>query len=131
MTEMQFISLFEQSTGARVKDCINDEHHVLFIVHQEDIAKAIGKKGAHVRELERALRKKVRVVAFSEDPRVFVANLIAPSQAQDIQEEEGIITITSADTQSRGYIIGRNAANLRATEAIVQRYYPIKEIKVH
>jgi len=38
--------------------------------------------------------------------------------------------ITPPDTQTRGYLIGREAVNLRGFEEIVKRYFEIKEIKV-
>ena len=45
---MQIISMFEQMTGAHIKDCIMGDP-LIFVVHEAEIAKAIGKGGKNVR----------------------------------------------------------------------------------
>ena len=60
----------------------------------------------------------------------FVRNAVAPSELMDVSEEDGVVTMTAADHQTRGILIGRSASNLRATETLVKRYFPIKELKV-
>jgi hypothetical protein len=55
---------------------------------------------------------------------------VYPAKVSEVRQDERIVTITAADTQSRGYIIGRGASILRGHEAIVKRYFDIDEIKV-
>ena len=82
---MQYLQLFERFAGAPAKDCIAQENkhldtvqeQLLFVVDERDIGKAIGRQGANVKKLEQAFRKKVRIVAFSDDPCTFIQNLIA------------------------------------------------------
>ena len=76
------------------------------------------------------LKKKVKIVEYSDDLIQFVANVVAPIKVKEIVEEDGIVTITPMDSMSRGLLIGRSAVNLRGFENIVKRFYPIKEIKV-
>jgi transcription antitermination factor NusA-like protein len=56
--------------------------------------------------------------------------MILPLRVSDIKEEDGVITLTGPDSQTKGLLIGRSAANLRLLEKNVKRYFDIKEIKV-
>ncbi|MEM4263414.1 MAG: NusA-like transcription termination signal-binding factor [Candidatus Woesearchaeota archaeon] len=127
---MKFMSIFESITHAQLKDCVNQEGIVIFIVQQNEIGKAIGAKGSNVHKLERVFNKKVKIVEFSPEPVSFIKNLIYPLQVKEIREDDGTYVITAVDLKTRGMLIGRNASHLRAYEAVVQRYFPIKELKV-
>jgi len=126
---MQMMSMFEQMTRAQVKDCVTG-NPVLFIVQEGEIAKAIGKGGQHVRNLEKRLKKRVKVVEFSSDLAQFLKNLVAPLALSKVERDGEKLIIAAKDLKTRGLLIGRNASNLRQYEAIVQRYFPITEIRV-
>ena len=129
-TLMKFMSLFESLTRARVKDCIAQDGMVIFVVQPNEIGKAIGPKGRNARKLEQILKKRVKIVEFSEEPATFIKSLVHPLQVREIKEEDGVFTITAADLKTRGMLIGRSASHLRKYESIVKRYFPIKELKV-
>lgn len=126
---MKYISLFESLTGAKVKDCIvNDD--VFFIVHENEMGRAIGRGGSNIKRVEEVLKKKIRLAEFNDDACKFVGNLIYPAKAKEIKEEEGIVTILCDDGKTKGMIIGRDRHNINATTEIVKRYFKIEEIKV-
>lgn len=127
---MKLISLFESITGTDVKDCIEQGKKIIFIVNEAQISKAIGKRGLNIKKLEKLLNKKVKVIEFSNDLLQFVQNVVFPQKVKEISEEDGIVTINPPDSKTRGMLIGHNAQNLRNTEKIINRYFPIKEIKV-
>jgi N utilization substance protein A len=127
---MQIMSLFEKMTRAKLKDCIISEGAIVFIVEENEAAKAIGKKGINVKNLERSLKKKIKIAEFSDDLVRFVQNLAYPAKIESAEEKDGILTLTPADSQSRGLLIGRGASILRNYESIVKRYFDIEEIKV-
>ena len=126
---IKYITLFESLTGAKVKDCIVNES-IVFIIHENEMGKAIGKQGANIRRVENAIKKKIRLVEFNRDISQFIQNLISPIRAKEIKEEEGIVTIYGNDTQSRGLLIGRDRRNLNSVNDIVKRYFGVQEIKV-
>ena len=126
---IKYITLFESLTGAKVKDCIVNES-IVFIIHENEMGKAIGKQGANIRRVENTIKKKIRLVEFNRDISQFIQNLISPIRAKEIKEEEGIVTIYGNDTQSRGLLIGRDRRNLNSVNDIVKRYFGVQEIKV-
>ena len=130
MNIMKFMSLFETMTRARLKDCIDEKTQIIFIVDKGEMGKALGKKGANVKNLEKALRKKIKIIEYNDDLLNFSKNVVAPLKLTDMKEEDGVVTLIPKDSMTRGMLIGKNAVNLRFYESIVKRYFPIKELKV-
>jgi len=127
---LKVMNLFSTLTKATVKDCILSENKVIFIVEEGQILRAIGKKGSNVRRIEKALNRKIKIVEFNPNITTFISNLFYPSRIKDIQEEDGVYTIIPEDLVTRGFLIGKNAQNLRSCEDIVKRHFKIKEIRV-
>lgn len=130
MDEIKFMSLLEQFSGVSPKDVINEEDKVTFVIPEGSIARCIGKGGVVVKKLENLLKKKVKYVEYSEQLLQFVKNAVAPLELANVEEDSGVVTMTAPDHQTRGMLIGRSAMNLRATETLVKRYFPITELKV-
>ena len=72
--EIRYIALFENMTGAMVKDCIIDDEHgkVTFVVKNGDMGLAIGKKGSSVSKVQRAVDKGVEIIELDDDPIQFI-----------------------------------------------------------
>jgi N utilization substance protein A len=130
METMKIISLFQAITHASVKDCISDDNELVFIVGPGELGKAVGKGGANVHRIATALKRKVKIVEFSDQLFTFIKNLIQPLRVENIEEKEGVIILTPIDNTTRGYLIGRGGSSLRTLEERVKRHFPIKEIKV-
>jgi transcription termination/antitermination protein NusA len=128
---MQTMALFERLTGAELKDCVSEENLFLFIVQPNEAGKGIGKAGRNVQRLEKALKRKVKIVEFSENVGTFIKNLFYPSKIREVKQEEDVFTVIPGDSRSRGMMIGPRAQTLRMMEKVAKRYYPIKEIKIN
>ncbi len=126
---MKLITLFESMTGAKVKDCIANEKFI-FIIEENEMGKAIGKNGVNVKRLESKLRRKIKLVEFSNDALQFVRNLIYPIEVLDVKKEEDVITIHDKDVSTRAMLIGRERQNINNLSNIVRRYFDVKEIRV-
>jgi len=129
MATMKLISLFQAITRASVKDCIvNDE--IIFIIGEGEIGKAVGKGGENARKVSKAIKRKIKIVEFSNNLLTFIKNLIKPMNVINIEENDGVVLLTAPDLKTRGYLIGRGGSSLRQLEEIVKRHFPIKEIRV-
>ncbi len=128
---MGYISIFENMTRTKLKDCFLSEELVIFVVQPNEIAKAIGKNGQNAKMVERILKKKIKIVEFSDDVIQFIKNFVFPLKVQEaIVDGNGLVTLSGGDTSTKSMLIGRNASNLRNTEGIVKRYFPIEKIRV-
>lgn len=123
--------LFERITGAEAKDCFQHSDRLLVVVQEGQMGKALGKNKANIRRLEQLLKRKIKIVEYNPEIMAFVQNLLAPLRADKIEEADGVVTLHVNDSQTKGYIIGARAQNLRRLEETVRQYFPIKEIKVN
>ncbi|MBI2650026.1 NusA-like transcription termination signal-binding factor [Candidatus Woesearchaeota archaeon] len=126
---MKLITLFESMTGAKVRDCIANEK-LIFIVEENEMGRAIGKNGANIKRIENKLRKKIKLVEFSNDVLQFVKNIVYPAEIVDVRQENDGIIIHAKDTHARAMLIGRERRNINHLRGIVRRYFDINEIKV-
>lgn len=126
---MKLMALFESMTGAKVKDCIVNER-VIFVIEENDMGKAIGKNGIHIKKMERMMNKKIRLVEFSDDIAQFIKNLAYPIEISNIENDNGKITLFGKDTGTRAMLIGRERQNINHIKEITHRYFDVKEIKV-
>ncbi len=129
---IKVMSLFNSITHAKLKDYFVDENGLsIFVVHQNELGKAVGKKGSNVRILEEKLNRKIKIVEFNPNSSKFVKNLVYPLKLEDVEMDEKTLKLHPVDSKTRGLLIGRSAKNLRNIEKIVKRYFDIEEIKIN
>jgi len=127
---LKYMSLFENITRAKIKDCFFDRDKLVFLVQPGEMGKALGKNKTNIEKLKKLLKRKIKIVEHSPERLQFITNYLAPLRVKDIKEEGDIITITGPDTKTKGLLIGVKAQNLRNLEKIVSKYFDIDEIKV-
>ena len=132
---MGFMALFDRFARVSLKDCFEDDNGLLtFVVAGSDVGKAVGKGAVTVRKLQDLLKRRVRIIGHYDDIIRFLQAVIYPLRVASIEEETSedgpVYVLKSQDTKTKSLLIGRNAKNLRNTEVIVKRYFPLKELKV-
>jgi N utilization substance protein A len=126
---MRFVALFENITGAIVKDCIVSVNKVVFIVKEGQAGLAIGRAGSNVISLQNKLRKRIEIIEFSSDPLKFAANLFHPAELSKsyVSENSSGKKILYLNPKSdRGLV----RSKLRYALDIIQRYHSIDTIKL-
>ncbi|MFA4887333.1 MAG: NusA-like transcription termination signal-binding factor [Candidatus Nanoarchaeia archaeon] len=121
-----YINIFEKVTGANVKDCIEKDGNLLFIVEEGNIQKALKGLG----KIESLLKKKILIIGHSEDITKFVLNLLYPEKPDFIKFEHKILTIEVQDSRMKGRIYGRSRERLDWIQEVVKNYFDIEEIRV-
>jgi NusA-like KH domain protein len=128
---IKVMSMFTSITKVPLKDCFFDGIKYTFVVFSGNIRHALGKDAINVKRIEQKLQKKIRIVEYNEDMQKFIKNMLLPFKVNEIQINDGLVTVKSDDLKTKSLIIGKNARNLRTLETNVRRYFPeLKEIKV-
>ncbi len=142
---IDLISLFNSISGAIIKDCIifqlpnEDSEIIIFLVKKEDIGKAIGKGGEHVKDLMTKLQKKIDVIPFSEHLDKFIQYILNTAKnsikVQNIEiktSRNGKKTvIISVRPQDRGKAIGKDGSMIRKIKFLVLRHFDIDNVIIN
>ncbi|MHA1488789.1 MAG: NusA-like transcription termination signal-binding factor [Promethearchaeota archaeon] len=142
---MTLISLFNSLSGAIVKDCIlfkspdNASEIIIFLVKKEDVGKAIGKGGEHVKDLMLKLQKKIDVIPFSDNVERFIQFILNTSKnsikVQNIEVKESRnqkkTVIISVRPQDRGKAIGKDGSMIRKIKLLVLRHWEVSNVIIN
>ena len=130
--EMRYISLFQAYTGSTVRDCVEDENQLIFVVDRGEMAKAIGKRGSKIQELSDLLKKRIKVIEYSDDATEFIINALKPAQVKQVKITEKPngknIAVAQVDPADKGMTIGRGGKNIELIRQIVKRHHDIDHI---
>jgi len=132
--EMRYIALFENITGATVRDCVIDEkgNRLIFVVKPGDIGLAIGKRGSRIQLLQRMVGKDVEVVEYADVPVSFIKNSLSPAKVREVRITEKPdgrrIAIASIEPRDKGVAIGKNGRNAERTRLFAKRYFQIDDV---
>ncbi len=142
---MELISLFNNISGAIIKDCLlfespeNNTEIIIFLVKKEDVGKAIGKAGEHVKDLMAKLQKKIDVIPWSENLEQFIQFILNTTknsiQVQNIEikasRNEKKTVIISVRPQDRGKAIGKEGSMIRKIKLLVLRHFEVDNVIIN
>ena len=142
---MELISLFNNISGAIIKDCLifespeNQSEIIIFLVKKEDVGKAIGRAGEHVKDLMTKLQKKIDVIPWSDKIEQFIQFILNTSKNSikvlniEIKENknEKKTVIISVRPQDRGKAIGKEGSMIRKIKTLVLRHYEVDNVIIN
>ncbi len=142
---MELISLFNNISGAIIKDCLvfkspeNSSEVIIFLVKKQDVGKAIGKAGEHVKDLMAKLQKKIDVIPFSDDIDEFIQFILNTTKnsikVQSIEVKESKIgkktVIISVRPQDRGKAIGKDGSMIKKIKELVIRHFEVNNVIIN
>lgn len=131
---LRLITLFENVTGARVRDCVEEEDRLTFVVAEEEVGRAIGRQAANLRKLRDILKKDVEVVAWAPERDKFLGNIFHKYKVESIQVDErrdGTIKVrVKVDPREKGRAIGRSGRNIQLARTLAKRHFGVDDVVV-
>jgi transcription termination/antitermination protein NusA len=134
--QLGLISIFQNMSGATVRDCIVDEKggRLIFIVNKGQMGLAIGKRGATIQNVERVVKKPIEVVEWSDDPAEMIRNALDPSAIQEVRltdKLDGTKSISVVvDPRRKGAVLGRGGKNAEKVRLIAKKYFDISSVQI-
>jgi N utilization substance protein A len=128
-----YIRLFEERTGAHVKDCLAAEDKLVFLVEPGEIHKAVGPGGVLVDRLKGLLKKEIMVVEYSDDAGTLVKNVFyaySPKTVELAPKGRGRHASVTVDPAWKARAIGKAGKNLKIARAILMRHSDIVSVNV-
>ncbi|HUI38784.1 MAG TPA: NusA-like transcription termination signal-binding factor [Thermoplasmata archaeon] len=128
-----YIRLFEERTGAGVKDCLEAEDKLVFLVKPGEIHKAVGPGGALVDRLKEVLQKEIQVVEYSDEPESLVGNIFFAYSVRSVAlapKGRGRHATVTVDPAWKARALGKSGQNLKIARAILLRHTDIHSVSV-
>lgn len=128
-----YIRLFEERTGARVKDCLHAEDKLVFLVYPGEVHKAVGPGGVLVDRLKGMLKKEIQVVEYSDDAEVLARNIFywySPKRVDLSPKGKGRHATVTVDPAWKARAIGKAGKNLKIARAILMRHCDVVSVSV-
>ena len=132
---MQFIALFEKTTGAHAKDCLmTEDDRIVFVVKSGDMGLAIGKNGNNINRVKKQIGRHVEVIEYNEDPKEFIKNLFQPAAVKNIAistKGDKNLAIVDVATKDKGLAIGKNGRNINKVKLLAQRHHSVDDVIIN
>ena len=130
---LRYISLFEETTGAKVKDCIDIPEKVIFLVNPGNVEKAIGKGGKNVTRVSNKIDRNVHIIEYSDDPKKLLKNIFYSYDVKNVELEEknsvkhGTVEVAP---ENKARAIGKKGRNLSIARKIMMRHSDVSSVSV-
>jgi N utilization substance protein A len=134
--QLSLLSMFQGMTGATARDCVVDEKRdrVIFVVAQGQMGLAIGKDGASVKKIERAVKRPVEVVEWADDIEALVKNSLGAKYVQEVRVEDrldgtkGVVVVV--DSRRKGAVLGLGGKNAEKLRLLAKRYFDVGNVQI-
>lgn len=129
--DIKHINLFESMTKAKVEDFVKEGDTVCFIVKAGDMGLAIGKKGANIEKVRKALGKNIVVMEFSPDDEQFLKNMFYPVEVHGIsiaKTSGGTSAIVEVAREDRSRAIGQGGSRIKLIKALAKRHANVDDL---
>jgi N utilization substance protein A len=129
---LQLAGLFEQETGATVRDCLIDDDQVVLLVATGEMGQAIGPGGERVNRVEDQIGKTITLVEDADRPEDFVANALAPAAVYNvtISEDEETVAYAEVAEEDRAVAIGTDGQNIETARRLAARHHDIDTVEL-
>jgi len=124
--DLSIFSNFEKVTHVMPSDYLSTDTYIIFLVSRDSLGKAIGKQAGNIEKLKSLFRKRVVVVADSDDPEVFLRNFfgnieIFHIEIRDVMGEN--VMLVTIDEKNRGIAIGRDGERIKAAKTFMKKKF--------
>ncbi len=129
--ELQYMRAFEQLAHVTPKDCIVGKNNITFLVPEKDMGQAIGKNGSTIQNARNKMNKNVEILAFEEDPALFVQKALyfVKFEAEVHENNGSMVLALQMDSENRRKL-ENSSGKLKKLKEIVHRNYAINDIRM-
>lgn len=130
---MGYIALFEKIGRVELRECLENEDMVLFIVGERKLAELFRRNQNIIASLKDKINKHILVAEYSRDLLTYVRNVFFRFGVREIYLtwKEGQIDILVAVEQSDvGKAIGKEGRNIKLFREAISRSFNIKSLNI-
>jgi N utilization substance protein A len=130
---LRTFALFEGLTRASLKDVIDEEDRIVFVVEEGQIGRAVGKGAVNLKRLRDTIGKEVVLIGYAADREQFVKNVFHRFQVESIEWEDrngDIIAHVKVPQEEKGKAIGKAGRNIQLARTLLKRHHQVADVSV-
>ena len=130
---LRVFSMFERLTGAELKDVIEEEDRVIFVVVEGQVGRAVGKGAINLKRLRESLGKEIALFGYSADREQFLKNLFHRFQVESVEWEDrngDIIAHVKLPQEEKGKAIGKGGKNIQLARMLMKRHHQVADVSL-
>jgi N utilization substance protein A len=131
--DIQAMNLLELRTGAKAEDVVVTPEAVVYLVQKGDLGRAIGKGGANIMSLKRALSKNVELIESADSLEGLLVSAFQPVEVKGVRVEErnGRKTATvKVDPANKGLAIGKGGEKIKVARLLAKRRFACDDVRI-
>jgi N utilization substance protein A len=130
---LRTFAMFEGLTRASLKDVMDEEDRIVFIVDEGQLGRAIGKGAANLKRLRENLGKEVVLIGFAADREAFLKNVFHRFTVESVEWEDrngDIIAHVKLPQEEKGKAIGKGGRNIQLARALMKRHFAVADVSL-
>lgn len=130
---MGYIALFEKIGRVELRECIENEDMVLFVVGERKLADLFKRNPDVITQLREKINKHILVAESSRDLVTYVKNLFYRFKVKEIivdWKEGQTDVLVSVEQSEVGKAIGKEGRNIKLFRDAVQRAFNVRSLNI-
>ncbi len=124
--DLMYFSEFGNITKVTPNDYIITSNIILFLVDAASLGKAIGRNWSNIEKLKNVFRRRVVIIADSNDPETLIRNMfynvnVISFELREAMNEKRIFL--TVDEKDRGIAIGKNGERIKAIKELLKKKF--------
>lgn len=128
---LRVFAMFERMTGAELKDVIEEEDRIIFVVVEGQVGRALGKGAINLKRLRENINKEVVLLGYAADREQMLRNVFHRFQVQSVEWEDrngDIIAHVKIPQEEKGKAIGKGGRNIQLARMLMKRHHQVADV---
>lgn len=130
---LRIFAMFESMTGAELKDVIEEEDRIVFVVVEGQVGRALGKGAINLKRLREALQKEIVLLGHAADKEQFLKNVFHRFKVEGVEWEDrngDMIAHVKIPQEDKGKAIGKGGRNIQLARLLMKRHHQVGDVSL-
>lgn len=130
---LRVFAMFESMTGAELKDVLEEEDRIVFVVVEGQIGRALGKGAINLKRLRESMGKEVVLLGYAADRDQMLKNVFHRFQIEKIEWEDrngDQIAHVTVPQEEKGKAIGKGGRNIQLARTLMKRHHQVGDVSL-
>lgn len=130
---LRVFAMFEGMTGAELKDVIEEEDRIIFVVVEGQVGRALGKGAINLKRLRESLQKEIVLLGYAPEREAFLKNVFHRFKVENVEWEDrngDIIAHVKLPQEDKGKAIGKGGRNIQLARMLMKRHHQVADVSL-